>query len=280
MALIEKLTAIADAIRSKTGKTNGLTLDAMPGEIEGIETGGGGDTSIEDGLITRTLTSYSNDRITTVGDRAFQDITAMAEISLPNATQISKYAFHGCTNLKEVSIPNVTTVGNYAFGSCGFSKICFPFLDKPGEHAFAYSELESVTNEDLPSLTALGGNYVFRECKKLKYFQHNAKRGYEQRTFFNSTALEKVDIHATNIAYHDFSGCSALATLILRRTDAICTWSSANGLDNTPIKNGTGYVYVPSALLEEYKLATNWSSLSPEQFRAIEDYPEICEVGV
>lgn len=40
MALIEKLTAIGDAIRSKTGKTNGLTLDAMPGEIEGIQSGG------------------------------------------------------------------------------------------------------------------------------------------------------------------------------------------------------------------------------------------------
>lgn len=36
-----ELTAIADAIRSRTGKTDGLTLDAMPGEIEGIQTGGG-----------------------------------------------------------------------------------------------------------------------------------------------------------------------------------------------------------------------------------------------
>ena len=40
MALIEKLTAIGDAIREKTGKTDGLTLDAMPGEIEGIQSGG------------------------------------------------------------------------------------------------------------------------------------------------------------------------------------------------------------------------------------------------
>ena len=42
MALIEKLTAIADAIRGKTGKTDKLTLEQMPGEIEGIEAGGGG----------------------------------------------------------------------------------------------------------------------------------------------------------------------------------------------------------------------------------------------
>ena len=41
MALIEKLTAIADAIRSKTGGTGELTLEQMATEIEGISTGGG-----------------------------------------------------------------------------------------------------------------------------------------------------------------------------------------------------------------------------------------------
>lgn len=42
MALTDKLTAIANAIRSKTGKSDALTLEQMPGEIEGIQTGGGG----------------------------------------------------------------------------------------------------------------------------------------------------------------------------------------------------------------------------------------------
>ena len=41
MALTDKLTAIADAIRDKTGKTDGMTLDQMATEIAGIETGGG-----------------------------------------------------------------------------------------------------------------------------------------------------------------------------------------------------------------------------------------------
>jgi hypothetical protein len=42
MALTDKLTAVADAIRGKTGKTEPLTLDQMPGEIAGIVAGGGG----------------------------------------------------------------------------------------------------------------------------------------------------------------------------------------------------------------------------------------------
>lgn len=40
MALTDKLTAIGNAIRNKTGGTELLTLDAMPTEIEGIKTGG------------------------------------------------------------------------------------------------------------------------------------------------------------------------------------------------------------------------------------------------
>lgn len=39
MALINKLTAIADSIRAKTGKEDTLTLDQMPIEIAGIQTG-------------------------------------------------------------------------------------------------------------------------------------------------------------------------------------------------------------------------------------------------
>lgn len=41
MALTEKLTGIADAIRGKTGKAEEMTLDQMATEIAGIETGGG-----------------------------------------------------------------------------------------------------------------------------------------------------------------------------------------------------------------------------------------------
>lgn len=39
MALTDKLTAVADAIRTKSGKTGGLTLAQMPTEIANIKTG-------------------------------------------------------------------------------------------------------------------------------------------------------------------------------------------------------------------------------------------------
>jgi hypothetical protein len=54
MALTDKLTAIANAIREKTGGTELLTLDQMPTEIAGIETGGGVDISPYSYLVAGT----------------------------------------------------------------------------------------------------------------------------------------------------------------------------------------------------------------------------------
>ena len=51
MALTNKLSAIGDAIREKTGDTELMTLDAMPAAIRGIETGGGG-TEVEPIVLT------------------------------------------------------------------------------------------------------------------------------------------------------------------------------------------------------------------------------------
>lgn len=47
MALTDKLTNIADAIRGKTGKTDTLTLDQMAMEITSIETGGSGENLLD-----------------------------------------------------------------------------------------------------------------------------------------------------------------------------------------------------------------------------------------
>ena len=93
-----------------------------------------------------------------------------------------------------------------------------------------------------------------------------------ERAFYKNTVLTLLDLPmATHIITGAFNGCSALMTLILRNT-TICTLGNNSAFDNTPIKNGgTGYIYVPRALVESYKSATNWSNFST-QFRALEDY--------
>lgn len=63
MALTNKLTAIADAIREKTGTTEPLTLDEMPLTIADIQGGGGGDIPEE----AFTLTGSCNYRFAYAG---------------------------------------------------------------------------------------------------------------------------------------------------------------------------------------------------------------------
>lgn len=87
--------------------------------------------------------------------------------------------------------------------------------------------------------------------------------------------ITKADIGAnvTEIETRVFLGCSALETLILRGNTAK-TLANVSALTDTPIADGTGYIYVPAALLDTYKTETNWATVA-EQFRTIEDYPDI-----
>ena len=62
-----------------------------------------------------------------------------------------------------------------------------------------------------------------------------------------------------------------LKTLILPNPEKTVTLSGWGWFGGTPIASGTGYIYVPSTLVETYKTATNWSTFA-NQFRALEDY--------
>ena len=89
--------------------------------------------------------------------------------------------------------------------------------------------------------------------------------------FYGDKALKQVDLTSVlNISEYSFYGCSALTALILRGS-TVCTLESTNALTGTPITSGTGYIYVPRALVDSYKAATNWSTYSA-QFRALEDF--------
>jgi hypothetical protein len=94
---------------------------------------------------------------------------------------------------------------------------------------------------------------AFRDCRKL-------------------TSLDFASV--TSIASMAFHTCIELETLVIRSGTA-CALAGTSAFDSTKIASGTGYIYVPSALLADYQAATNWSTYA-DQFRTIEDYPDIC----
>lgn len=131
------------------------------------------------------------------------------------------------------------------------------------------THLESIS---LPKVTHLNG---FLGCTALKNCDFSGARYIQSGIFKGCVSLEKLDFpSAEQIHSNTFENCISLKTLILRRTAAIVSLGNTNSFANTPIANGTGYIYVPAALVDKYKAATNWSTYAA-QIRAIEDYPEI-----
>lgn len=89
-----------------------------------------------------------------------------------------------------------------------------------------------------------------------------------------------LDFHkVTSIGTSAFAN-SAIKTIILR-ADSVCTLANGNLgniITNNSGSTSKGFIYVPKSLLEDYKVATNWTVYAA-RFRAIEDYPEICGGG-
>jgi hypothetical protein len=156
-----------------------------------------------------------------------------------------------CSDLiKEYSNENATYLKNYTFREArSLERVYLPNVVGSGYQWFPVCEnLETVIMPKVDSL----GEKCFVQCLKLK----------------------KLDFHRLSAIEIDNFRKSALETLILRKSDACCQLRGSNNLLETPIANGTGYIYVPKALVDSYKSATNWSAYA-SQIRAIEDYPEI-----
>ena len=117
MALINKLKAIADAIRSKTGKTDAISLDDMAVEVAAIEASGGG----TDLMLAGGLAEITNDHVTTLRDYAlYMHTKDLVSVHFPNVTSIGSYSLGSCNVLTEASMPKLLTVGSSSFNCCFF----------------------------------------------------------------------------------------------------------------------------------------------------------------
>lgn len=234
------LTDIANAIREKNGTSETYKPSEMANAIESIEAGGG-TTEIEDAFITHTLSGdYANDRVTKVKYGTFYEDTNLTSVSFPNVTSVESYAFYKCTSLDTIDIPQIKSASQYTFAYTKPSIINFPLLETISTYTFAYITTPCTVN--LPSLKTTS-NSSFRDSK-----------GITRVDFANATKID-------NLCFYY---CNALETLILRKSDAICTLQNTNAFTGTKIASGTGYIYVPDELVDTYKGATNWSTFASQ----------------
>lgn len=161
---------------------------------------------------------------------------------------------NGNNNLVTVDLPNSAGVGESAFGNC--RKLATVNLNSAKTLASsAFSNTLALKIAYFPSVETITG------------------WGY----MFNGSAVERVIFTKLKSQFRDgeFNNCKGLTALVLGG-DAVVPLGNTSAFSGTPIKNGTGYIYVRASLLDAYRSASNWSAFSA-QFRAIEDHPEIIE---
>ncbi len=162
-------------------------------------------TSIPDNCFydSSSITRIVAPGVTSVGERAFQNCTALEEVEFPALQQFSKtYAFSSCTSLRRVEIPLCTKLGQGTFYYC--------------------TALEEVLVS--PALSTFGTD-CFRDCTAFKTLYTNEATkvvGHVQLpasfkgTFgnyaFYHTAIERIDAPGVTgiVGQKAFEGCSRL----------------------------------------------------------------------
>lgn len=224
-----------------------------------------GDDAVIDSIIDRTITEFKDDQITKVGAFAFHNCTALTEVDLPNVAHIGDSGFQSCSALNTVELPNVLTLGSWAFNGCtSLETIYLP--ECVGKPAGVYPgswfyDCKALKRAVFPKMTYGGMMATFNGCNKLEY----------------------VDYAATDIGDGTFKNCYSLKVVVLRSntvstlnvgTSAFANCYHLSGTVNStynPNGDKDCYIYVPRSLIEDYKVATNWSTHA-SQFRALEDY--------
>lgn len=211
-------------------------------------------TIAKNGTVTEDVSTYKNVEVTVAvpmsgGDAdktaAFLDGTITA-YSNSELTEIREKAFYGCIKMKSVDLPNVIKLGADAFNTCKW--------------------LETV---NIPKITAIPYQcfyYGFSLPDKLVFPVCKSVAGY----VISYAETKVLDIlGGGQIESFAFYRASYFTTLILRNTETITTLQSAPSSiwqDYTSVT-----VYVPDALLENYKTATNWAKMAG-QIKALSEY--------
>ncbi len=237
-------------------------------------TSGGTDERFKQ-LVERTITDVSDDALTSVGDYGFNGCTKLRSANFPLATIVGNYAFQNCTALTGIEMPLATSIGKTSFNGCSkLTSVNMPLVTSIGDNSFGgCTALKSI---EMPLVTSMGSN-AFYSCHSLTSVNMPFLKSISNSLFSSCSKLTSADFPIVkSIGSSAFSGSNNLTILILR-SETLCTLGSTNVFGNTPFASGKagGTLLVPSALVESYKTATNWSVIwgyGHNRFLALEDY--------
>lgn len=243
------LTAIGNAIRAKNGTTTTYKPSEMAAAISAIETG-------EDFLpqkITNTLTSYSNNDITAIGNYGLYGCSSLTSVSLPNVTTIGHHGFCRCKGLTSLTLPNLTTIEQYGFTSCeGLTSVSLPSVTVIKQRAFSGHPMSL---KRLSCRNALLGVWVF---SILGEYGSGVLKQYpleelDIRGFLNEGETAEDGIRESHLNE------LTVDRLILRKNDGIVEIKASRWSSVSDIMGGAKFtLYVPDNLVNAYRTDANW----------------------
>lgn len=191
---------IAQIVTALEGKAAGGEIEAEYSENE-------------DAIINRTITSYTNNRITTIGDFAFYECRSLNTVSFSACTSIGYSAFEDCFGLKSISFPACTRLTYNAFRKCSsLTTISFPVCVRVD--ASAFEGCRNLTTALFPVCKVIQGP-AFSECYNLTTISFPVCESIGRGAFYKCSNLTTVDFPSciTITSSSAFEHCFNLETV-------------------------------------------------------------------
>ena len=232
------------------------------------------------------------DNVTSIGDNAFSDCTALKNVDLSKASSletIGNHAFSSCTALKSVDLSeasSLTTIKTSFPGCTGLENVVLnEGLVEIGGSAF--NTCTSLGSIHIPStVTAIGG-YCFERCTSLSKVTFEAGSQLERiavATFAGCKILETITIpkKVKEIQKDAFNGCGGLKSVTFEPGSELETIGDMVFRDTAiseisiPASVKTIGSYVFRCLLDEWSKLTKVIFESPS---SLENVPKLTFVG-
>lgn len=187
---------------------------------------------------------FANDDITSLRDFAFYGDRYLRNAILQNVTQIGENAFANCKVLSTISADKLYNAGAKAFNASGLTQAVFPRLEVFRSQAFAWC-----------------ASLVKVKCDKAKTILDDAFNGCSKLKTIDMLGGGSISSPARNpLTYFE--------SLVIRSTEKITSTDSLGWIPST------ASIYVPDTLVEQYKVATNWSQKA-SQIKSLSEYVEV-----
>ncbi len=230
-----------------------------------------GTGAVESAIISRTIAgNYRNPAVAKIGSYAFKGCQTLAEVDFPQAAAVEAYAFEGCAALERVDLDSAVTIGSYAFRGCAaLAELNIPAAGTVASCAF--QNCAALTEVNISAAEQVDA-YAFKNCSSLEYVNLDSVLRIGAYAFQNCISLISMNLPAAEqISVDAFYGCSSLARIDLNAAQAI----DDGAFDGCSIKTlvlwgplvcslnqndlSDAVIYVPLALLEQYKAASGWA---------------------